>query len=273
MDIIETIPSNKYLLVSDSNEVTEQFDSKKLRQDELSYLAEENLFKKHLGIMSNYLTVSQYASYRSILKEKYIIQKKLFEDLDGNVPVKFRPVDGQIILLQQEETDKRIQEICTQENLTSMSPLDYLKRHWDITTEFTVEQIYDCMLRGVTEIDPNGGDKTKRDGNLKVGLTDDNMPIHMHNSGVTTGGSINCMHGGEQVVGFRQGETVYDMFYNDSFTTGVDKNELDGVVDDFVVQDSGVAEQSDSGNPRIMHNNLPVYKKFYAFVVRKNIDG
>lgn len=116
-----------------------------------------------------------------------------------------------------------------------MSPLDYLKRNWDITTEFSVEQIYDCMLRGVTEIDPTDGSKTKRDGNLKVGLTDDNMPIHMHNSGITTGGDINCMHGNDVDVGFLQGETVYDMFYNDSFSTGVDKNELDGAVDEFTV--------------------------------------
>lgn len=92
------------------------------------------------------------------------------------------------------------------------------------------------MLRGVTQIDPANGDKTKRDGNLKVGLTDDNMPIHMHNSGVTTGGSISCMHenNGEN-VGYIQGETVYDMFYNDSFSTGVDFNEFQGTVDDFKV--------------------------------------
>lgn len=34
-----TIPNDKYLLVSDSNEVGDQYDSKKLRQDELANLA------------------------------------------------------------------------------------------------------------------------------------------------------------------------------------------------------------------------------------------
>lgn len=68
-----TIPNDKYLLVSDSNEVSDQFDSKKLQQSELSHLAEENLYKKYLGIMSNYLTISQYDAYKSILEEKYNI--------------------------------------------------------------------------------------------------------------------------------------------------------------------------------------------------------
>ena len=54
------IPDNKCLLVSDSNEIGEQYDSKYLKQEELTRLAQENMFKKHLGIMQSYLTNSQY---------------------------------------------------------------------------------------------------------------------------------------------------------------------------------------------------------------------
>ena len=107
-----TIPNDKYLLVSDSNEVGDQYDSKKLRQDELANLAQENLFKKYLGIMSNYLTISQFNAYRSILNEKYNIQNSLFNQIK-NLPWenKFKPVDGQVILLQVAETDKEIDRI------------------------------------------------------------------------------------------------------------------------------------------------------------------
>ena len=95
------------------------------------------------------------------------------------------------------------------------------------------------------------------------------MPIHMHNSGITTGGNLKTMRGNQNDAGYIQGKTVYDMFYNDSFSTGVDKNELDGTVDTFSVQDSGIAEQSDS-TPRLMHDNLPKYERFYTFIVTKN---
>ena len=54
------IDGNSFLLVSDSNEVGEQYDSKKLKQSELVELAQENLFKKVMDIMSLYMTDSQY---------------------------------------------------------------------------------------------------------------------------------------------------------------------------------------------------------------------
>ena len=37
--------------------------------------------------------------------------------------------------------------------------------------------------------------------------------------------------GSTDKVGFLNNEIRYDMFYNDSFSTGLDRNELDGVVD------------------------------------------
>lgn len=55
------------------------------------------------------------------------------------------------------------------------------------------------------------------------------------------------------------------MFYNDSFSTGLDKNEVEGVVDEFTVQDSG--------SETLFHNNMPKRDLFYAFVVRKNTNA
>ena len=254
----DIIDDSKYLLVSDSNEVGSQYDSKKLRQSELAYLAQENLFKRHLGIMQFYLTKSQYEVYEKVLGEKYDAQSSLFSMLESNPSVRFKPVDGQVILLDAAEVDKQ-----------SNSPMEYLKEHWNITAEFTVDQIHDCMLRGVTARDVQNGDKTKLEGNLKVGLTDANMPTHMHNSAVTTDGNINSLHVSTSNSRCVQGEIEYDMFYNDSFSTGVDFNELQGTVNDFQVQDSGGGEQV-GDELQLMHNNLPNYRKFYAFVIHKN---
>lgn len=55
------------------------------------------------------------------------------------------------------------------------------------------------------------------------------------------------------------------MFYNDSFSTGVDDNEMKGVVDEFFVKDSG--------KNMVSHNNMPLYDQFYAFVIRKNTNA
>lgn len=49
----------------------------------------------------------------------------------------------------------------------------------------------------------------------------------MHNSGITSGARIECMHGTNESSTVRiDGATAYDMFYNDSFSTGLDENEL-----------------------------------------------
>ena len=52
----ESILSDKYMLVSDSNESSSQFDTKKLSWRNLVEMAQNNLFKQHLDIMDNYLT-------------------------------------------------------------------------------------------------------------------------------------------------------------------------------------------------------------------------
>lgn len=49
--------------------------------------------------------------------------------------------------------------------------------------------------------------------------------------------------------------------------TGLDKNELDGVVDQFLVEEEGIDVSSASGSPVVMHNNLPNYREFYMFLV------
>ena len=67
---METIQDTKYLLVSDSNEVGNQYNSKKLSQGDLVDLAQDNLFKKTLDIMSRYLTISQFLTFKDMLDGK-----------------------------------------------------------------------------------------------------------------------------------------------------------------------------------------------------------
>ena len=164
----------------------------------------------------------------------------------------FTPVDGQVILIKADDMPT-----------TVSSPVEYLRKHWNITSDYTITQIQDCMLRGVVDI---------HDGtihcasNTKVLLNDDNMPPHMHHPGITSNAKILTTAGStvnaDKVLTRDSQSTAYDMFYNDSFSTGVAKNEMDGVVDNFVVQAQG-AEQ-------VYHNNMPVYDKYYAFEIRKN---
>lgn len=55
---------DKYLLVSDSNEIGGQYDSKKLKHSELIDLMQDNLYRKKLDIMQQYLTVDQFNTYK-----------------------------------------------------------------------------------------------------------------------------------------------------------------------------------------------------------------
>lgn len=75
-----TIPDDKYLLVSDSNEVGGQYDSKKLKQSELVEIVQDNLFKKHFD-MPRYLTINQYKAYKDLLEEQYTVWKNLFDKI------------------------------------------------------------------------------------------------------------------------------------------------------------------------------------------------
>lgn len=165
----------------------------------------------------------------------------------------FTPVDGQVILIRAKEVDAK----------TGTTPMAYLRSKWNITSEYTVTQLQDCMLRGVVNVQDG---TIKCASNTSVGLTGDNMPPHMHHPGITEDADIETMQGStasaNKVRARGRQDTAYDMFYNDSFSTGVSKNELDGVVDSFNVQLNG--------DDTVQHDNMPVYDRFYAFEVRKN---
>ena len=88
--------SNTCMLVSDSNEIGNQLESKKLAYDTLVELAEDNLFKKYLD-MTKYLTINQYDAYKGILEDRYNSLSALFRTLPtpiANYQPKFRVVDG-----------------------------------------------------------------------------------------------------------------------------------------------------------------------------------
>ena len=249
-----SIESNKYLLVSDSKEIGNQYDSKKLSQSELVELAQNDLFKKHLKIMSRYMTVSQYKLYIDMLRSKVEQLLVEWEKVRGKTWTgMLRPVDGQVILIDVQEFEK-----WNDAQETKVTPVEYLRMKWDIGAEFQVQQIENCMLRGVSEVD--NGILVK--GSSKVELKEENMPAHMHNSGITDGADIECLYGAQDNSYAQNGQIACDMFYNDSFTTGLDKNEMDGAVGEFDVQAAG--------SSNVSHNNLPKYSKFYAFVVFEN---
>ena len=65
---MENIPQDSYLLVSDSNESGNQFDSKKIPWETLAELAQDSLFKKHLDIMDSYLTRNQVEAQKTNLE-------------------------------------------------------------------------------------------------------------------------------------------------------------------------------------------------------------
>lgn len=69
---------------------------------------------------------------------------------------KFRVVDGQVILLDKDTLDE-----YNKRNGTSISALDYITQFWDITSEYQVNEIRNCMLCGVTV--PVEDEKTELD--------------------------------------------------------------------------------------------------------------
>lgn len=51
------------------------------------------------------------------------------------------------------------------------------------------------------------------------------------------------------------------MFYNDSMDVGLSKNELDGAIDKFSVDECGTPDE-------VAHDNMPYYHAFYGFIVQ-----
>lgn len=72
MKDIEIIDNEHSLLVSDSNEVSEQFDSRRLKYSLLLELSQDCLFNRHLGIMNGYLSTNQF-------DVKYDVQTSAYE--------------------------------------------------------------------------------------------------------------------------------------------------------------------------------------------------
>lgn len=70
-----------------------KYDSKRLREEELTDLAQDNLLKRSLD-MSRYLTIQEFIQYKEEL-EKIPSEQPRFDTWTG----KFRVVDGQVILL------------------------------------------------------------------------------------------------------------------------------------------------------------------------------
>ena len=97
--------------------------------------------------------------------------------------------------------------------------------------------------------------------NEKVTLNGENIPPHMHHSSVTTGGDFKTVYGkSSSRAFFTQGNTPYDIFYNDSMDVGLSKNELDGTIDKFGVEACGTSD--------VVHDNMPKYHAFYGFIVQ-----
>lgn len=120
----------------------------------------------------------------------------------------FKPVDGQVILLRMDDVDEYNQNVDEYNQnadeahqKSRKTPIEYLKWYWDIPSDFSVEQLNGCMLRGVTETnskslsDEDRRLPIKRPSNVNVSLTASTMPPHTHNSAITVGAGIQSMHG------------------------------------------------------------------------------
>lgn len=235
------------MLVSDSNEVASQLDSKRLDYNTLVELAESNLFSKFLD-MSKYLTTNQYATYKDVLEDKFGRLKQM-NDIGQDAISKLRVVDGQVILV---EVDSIPQ---------GMSPEQHIKEHWNITNEYQLVPIQNCMLRG--NLGKNESLVEKKPNNTQVKLTMENIPPHMHHSSVTHGTGFTTLTKDKTTYVGTSGENLtYNVFCNDSLDIGLSKNELDGTVDKFLVDYAGREVE-------MYHDNMPEYHAFYGFVVQK----
>lgn len=68
----------------------------------------------------------------------------------------------------------------------------------------------------------------------------------MHHSSITGGANFTTITGNTKSPSyFVKGSTTYDMFYNDSICAGLSKNELDGSVDTFTIDEFGRNDSSE----------------------------
>ena len=160
---------------------------------------------------------------------------------------KLESVEGQVILVDADIADR-----------LTMPLVDYIQQFWLIPSNCKLKQISGCMLRGTTHVE---SDQIQNSSLDRVALTEENFPPHRHQSSVTDGSGIVSMKGDDSVTSSSGNGSTYDMFYNDSFSVGLDQNEVEGTVDQFKVQNAG--------KEVVTHNNLPLYQNYYAFVVTK----
>ena len=237
------------------------------------------MFSKHLDIMSQYLPKSQFDNYKFQLDNLLSSYQNVFNQLNVDPSQrKFRIVDGQVILLAKDEFDAAFADVEDRP-----SPEDWVRRHWNVTADYWLERVQGCMLRGMTLVDKtdmdnaeNGHSTVKLTKNVRVDLTRDTVPAHMHQSGISVEDNrIQTLAQGQEgqsAIPIRGG-TRYDVFRNDGVSTGVDKNEHDGAIDDFTILEAGSNDGQDPSNPKIAHNNMPVFKEYYAFVVHRMTIG
>ena len=95
---IQEIRSDRSLLVSDSNEMSEQLDSKQLKYPELADLAFDRFFKRNLDL-SRYLTKTQYDTYIKMLGREKSECTTRWDSMSKRWSGKFKVVDGQVIFL------------------------------------------------------------------------------------------------------------------------------------------------------------------------------
>ena len=255
--------NTQYLLVSDSNERSGQFDSKKLSHAELSDLAQDELFKTYLNDMSKYLKKTKFQDLCQNLNVQLDNLKNQYADVAHKSPSnKFRVVDGQVIFIHKDTLDN-----YNKTSSKNYSPIEYLRENWDITSEYQVNEILNCMLCGVTVPSEDGRtelcDQVYNPHGDKVKLDEHTFPNHMHHNGITNGAKVSCLEEEHtQNLGYDSSAIRYDLFHNDSNSSGLDNNnKMDGVVDKFQV--------NDCGDENLFHNNLPSYGNFYAFEIRK----
>lgn len=125
-----------------------------------------------------------------MLEEQYGYLEQMKDALNiSGIKPKFRVVDGQVILVEVDALKSQ-----------SLSPEDYVRQKWNITSEYQLLPIPNCMLRGM--LDAKDGDQgsvgdmvLEKPNNEKVRLKGENMPPHMHHSSVTTGGDFQTICG------------------------------------------------------------------------------
>ena len=245
--------TGKCLLVSDSREVGDQYDSKRLPQENLVEMAQEALYKTCLD-MGRYLARVKFDTYKQILEGKLEALKNLKLSLPvATRSAKLKVVEGQVIFVDKERFDA-IQP--------SMPIEDYIKSYWNVPVTFTLERVSGCALRGVT------GDvadwMVKRPTNCAVELADENMPPHMHHSAIEVGSGSQSLGCADSEQGSSSDNKVrYDIFLNGSRQTGLTDSGMDGV-GDLQFQPRSIGE-----NGTVLHDNMPAFTKFYVFVVKR----